>query len=72
MLPSELLFSVKRGAQVYPRFLRREQHVWAEQVLRLLGEHRQRTRGELDAALRALEGDSPDYRICLLYTSRCV
>jgi predicted nuclease of restriction endonuclease-like RecB superfamily len=33
MLPSDLLFSHKRGAQVYPRFLRREQHVWAEQVL---------------------------------------
>lgn len=63
MLPSELLFSAKRGAQVYPRFLRREQHVWAEQVLRLLSEYRQRTRGDLDAALRALEGDSPDYRI---------
>jgi len=63
MLPSDLLFSHKRGAQVYPRFLRREQHVWAEQVLNLIHEHQHRTRGELQAALRALEGDSPDYRI---------
>ena len=63
MLPSELLFSHRRGAQVYPRFLRPEQHVWAEQVLNLIREHQHRTRGELQAALRALEGDSPDYRI---------
>ena len=63
MLPSDLLFSHKRGAQVYPRFLRREQYVWAEQVLNLIREHQHRTRGELQAALRALEGDSPDYRI---------
>ena len=63
MLPSDLLFSHKRGAQVYPRFLRREQQVWAEQVLNLIREHQHRTRGELQAALRALEGDSPDYRI---------
>ncbi|MDG4597177.1 MAG: DUF790 family protein [Candidatus Contendobacter sp.] len=63
MLPSDLLFSHKRGAQVYPRFLRREQYAWAEQVLNLIREHQHRTRGELQAALRALEGDSPDYRI---------
>ncbi len=63
MLPSDLLFSHKRGAQIYPRFLRREQQVWAEQVLTLINEHQHRTRGELQAALRALEGDSPDYRI---------
>lgn len=63
MLPSDLLFSYKRGSQVYPRFLRREQYVWAEQVLSLIREHQHRTRGELQAALRALEGDSPDYRV---------
>ncbi|HRD49944.1 MAG TPA: DUF790 family protein [Candidatus Contendobacter sp.] len=63
MLPSDLLFSHQRGAQIYPRFLRREQQVWAEQVLALIREHQHRTRGELQAALRALEGDSPDYRI---------
>jgi len=63
MLPSELLFSFKRGAQICPRFLRREQHVWAERVLNLIHEHQHRPRGELQAALRALEGDSPDYRI---------
>lgn len=63
MLPSELLFSHRRGAQVYPRFLRREHLPWAEQVLALISEHQHRRRGELQAALRALEGDSPDYRI---------
>jgi hypothetical protein len=63
MLPSDLLFSYKRGSQIYPRFLRREQHVWAEQVLNLIHEHQHRRRGELQAALRALEGASPDYRI---------
>ena len=63
MLPSDLLFSHKRGAQIYPRFLRPEQCVWAERVLAAIREHQHRTRGELQAALRALEGDSPDYRI---------
>lgn len=63
MLPSELLFSSKRGAQVYPRFLRPDQCIWADRVLDLIREHQHRTRGELQAALRALEGDSPDYRI---------
>ena len=63
MLPSDLLFSHKRGSQVYPRFLRREQQVWAEQVLNLIRAHQHRCRGELQAALRALEGDSPDYRV---------
>ena len=63
MLPSDLLFSHKRGAQIYPRFLRPEQCVWAERVLATIREHQHRTRGELQAALRALEGDSPDYRI---------
>lgn len=63
MLPSELLFSYKRGAQLYPRFLRREQHLWADQVLGVIREHQHRPRGELQCALRALEGDSPDYRI---------
>ena len=39
MLPSELLFSSKRGSQVYPRFLKREQHLWAEQVLDLIHQY---------------------------------
>ncbi len=63
MLPSDLLFSRRRGAEVYPRFLSRDQQVWAEQVLNLIRDHQHRSRGELQAALRALEGDSPDYRI---------
>jgi predicted nuclease of restriction endonuclease-like RecB superfamily len=63
MLPSELLSAHWQGAQVYPRFLKREQHVWAEAVLTVIEEHRHKTRGELQEALRALEGDSPDYRV---------
>ena len=63
MLPSPLLLSSRQGAQIYPRFLREEQTVWAERVLRVIGEHRHQTRGELQEALRALEGDSPDYRV---------
>lgn len=63
MLPSELLLSSRRGAQVYPRFLKQEQHPWAEAVLAVIGEHQEKTRTELQEALRALEGDSPDYRI---------
>jgi predicted nuclease of restriction endonuclease-like RecB superfamily len=63
MLPSDLLFSHKRGAQIYPRFLRREHMCLG----RTGAGHDPRTspphRGELQAALRALEGDSPDYRI---------
>ena len=63
MLPSELLLSRRRGSEVYPRFLQPAQQVWAEAVLTTIGEHRDKTRGELLRALRALEGDSPDYRI---------
>ncbi len=63
MLPSPLLLSHRRGAQVHPRFLRSEQHHWAEQVLNLIREHQHQSRGELQIALRGLEGDSPDYRI---------
>ena len=63
MLPSALLFSNRRGAQVYPRFLRPEQHPWAAEVLNLIHAHQHKTRGELQEALRALEGDSPDYRV---------
>jgi predicted nuclease of restriction endonuclease-like RecB superfamily len=63
VLPSALLFSHRRGAEVYPAFLRKEQHIWASRVLELIGQHQHKTRGELQEALRALEGDSPDYRI---------
>jgi uncharacterized protein len=63
MLPSELLLSRRRGARVRPHRLKPEQEGWAVAVLDVIAEHRGRTRGELYAALRALEGDSPDYRI---------
>jgi predicted nuclease of restriction endonuclease-like RecB superfamily len=63
MLPSELLFASRRSGQIYPRFLKPEQEVWAAAVLNLLNDHLRRSRGEVQQALRALEGDSPDYRI---------
>jgi len=63
MLPSDLLLFRRRGARVIPRCLSPEQRGWAVQVLDLIHEHRDRSRGELQAALRGLEGDSPDYRI---------
>lgn len=68
MLPSALLFPQRRGAQVYPRFLKETQHPWAEAVLALLQDHLHKTRGELQEALRALEGDSPDYRVVRGFT----
>ncbi|HXH02748.1 MAG TPA: DUF790 family protein [Candidatus Competibacteraceae bacterium] len=63
MLPAELLASHRRGDQVHPRFLQPGEQPWATAVLELLAEYRGRSRGELTEALRALEGDSPDYRI---------
>lgn len=63
MLPSALLFSYRKNAQVHPRFLKKTQHPWGEAVLVLIKEHQHKTRGELQEALRALEGDSPDYRV---------
>lgn len=63
MLPSALLLASQRSAQVYPKFLKPAQHVWAQAVLDLVADYKDKTRGELLAALRALEGDSPDYRI---------
>ncbi|MEE4379364.1 MAG: DUF790 family protein [Candidatus Competibacteraceae bacterium] len=68
MLPSDLLLSNRRGAQVYPRFLKKEQQHWADKVLQLITAHLHKTRGELQYALRALEGDSPDYRIVRGFT----
>lgn len=63
MLPSDLLLANRRGACVYPYFLKPAQHAWADAVLAAIAEHQGRPRSELNAALRSLEGDSPDYRI---------
>jgi uncharacterized protein len=63
MLPSELLRHNVRGGLAYPFFLRKEREGWAEKVLKVILEHRNKTRGELLDALRSLEGDSPDYQI---------
>lgn len=63
MLPSDLLLSRRRGARLVPRTLDSQQQTWASQVLGLIHGHHHRSRGELQAALKALEGDSPDYRI---------
>ncbi|MDX1607229.1 MAG: DUF790 family protein [Candidatus Competibacterales bacterium] len=63
MLPGPLLLNRRRRAQVHPYRLKPAQHPWAGAVLATLDEHLGRPRGELMAALRALEGDSPDYRV---------
>ncbi|RIH90951.1 hypothetical protein Mterra_00029 [Calidithermus terrae] len=64
MLPSELLHYTVRGGRATPRFTRPEKGLpWAEGVLRVIGEHLSRRRGELEEALLALEGDSPDYSL---------
>lgn len=63
MLPSELLLAQRRGASVYPRFLKAAERHWAQAVLEVVQRHLGKPRGELLAALRALESDSPDYRI---------
>ena len=63
MLPSDLLRYRRRGGSIYPRYLRQDQRHWAATVLETLTAHRNKTRGELMQALRALEGDSPDYRV---------
>lgn len=57
MLPSELLLPHRRGAQVYPRFLRREHLPWAEQVLALISEHQHVAVANCSECC-ALEGDS--------------
>ena len=63
MLPSDLLRYRRQGGSIFPRYLRQDQQHWAATVLDTLVAHRNKTRGELMQALRALEGDSPDYRV---------
>jgi len=63
MLPSDLLRYRRHSGSIYPRYLRSDQHHWAATVLETLAAHRDKSRGELMQALRALEGDSPDYRV---------
>ncbi len=64
MLPSELLDYTLRSGRAYPRFAPPHKALpWAEGVLRIIEEHLGLTQGELEDALRALEGDSPDYTL---------
>lgn len=63
MLPSELLLSRRQGERLISRTLNAKQQRWASEVLALIQAHRGERRGALNGALRALEGDSPDYRI---------
>ena len=50
MLPSELLFSRRRGPNVYPKFLQDRQNPWAQAVLATITEHQHTARGELQSA----------------------
>jgi len=64
MLPAELLDYYLRSGRAYPRFAPPNKALpWAEGVLRAIEEHLGKTRGELEEALKALEGDSPDYTL---------
>jgi predicted nuclease of restriction endonuclease-like RecB superfamily len=62
MLKSEHLQYRLRGGQAYPRFAQPRQALpVAEQVLEVLKLHLHSRRAEIDEALQALEGDSPQY-----------
>lgn len=64
MLPAELLDYTLRSGRAYPRFAPAHKALpWAEGVLQVITEHLGKTRGELEEALKALEGDSPDYTL---------
>lgn len=64
MLPADLLDYTLRGGRAYPRFAPAHKALpWAEGVLQVISEHLGKTRGELEEALKALEGDSPDYTL---------
>ena len=65
MLPSELLNYTHRAGRAYPKLLEAsgERLERASAVLEVIRNHRSRTRGELDEAMLALEGDAPDYRL---------
>ncbi|MDX2004814.1 MAG: DUF790 family protein [Meiothermus sp.] len=64
MLPADLLEYTLRSGRAFPRFAPPHKALpWAEGVLRVIEEHKGKTRGELEEALRALEGDSPDYTL---------
>ncbi|MBX7221113.1 MAG: DUF790 family protein [Blastocatellia bacterium] len=63
MLTSDLLQFVNRGGVAYPTFLKGQREAWAEKVLEVITAHLQKRRGELQDALKVLEGDSPDYRL---------
>ena len=64
MLPAELLDYYLRSGRAYPRFAPLHKALpWAEGVLRVIEAHLGKTQGELSEALKALEGDSPDYTL---------
>lgn len=63
MLPGDLLRNTVRAGSAFPIYIRGERRAWAERVLQLIRDYRGRSRGELQEALRSLEGDSPDYYV---------
>lgn len=63
MLPSDLLRYTTKSGQAYPFYLKGERANWAEKVIQVVTAHIGQTRGDLDEALKALEGDSPDYQL---------
>lgn len=63
MLPSDLLRNTIRAGQAYPYYLKGVKAEWAAKVLQIVNAHINQSRSDLDEALRALEGDSPDYQV---------
>ena len=63
VLPSELLRNSVKAGQAYPFYLKGEKTSWAAKVLQVINERCGQSRGDLDEALKALEGDSPDYQL---------
>ena len=64
MLKSEHLEYTQRGGRAFPKFAKPEKALpWAEAILGVIKDHKGLSRGHLDEALLALEGDSPDYTL---------
>ncbi|MEW6733617.1 MAG: DUF790 family protein, partial [Acidobacteriota bacterium] len=61
MLPADLLRYTVRAGLAFPLYIKGAREQWSEKVLTTIDAHRSKTRGELQEALRSLEGDSPDY-----------
>ncbi|MDX2273135.1 MAG: DUF790 family protein [Cyanobacteriota bacterium] len=65
MLPTELLIHRSQGESLRPKRLPLDgrHRELASELIRLFADHQGKTQAELDHHLKALAGDSPDYRV---------